>query len=225
MCGRFAIKFDTGEAEGEFLVKRTLQVFKPNYNVAPTQNIPVVYNDGENVLDSFRWGLIPSWAKDEKIGFKMINSRIETVAEKPSFRKPFIEGRVLIPASGFYEWKKTGEEKQPYYIYVKSRDIFAFAGISARWLSPKGEVRSCSIITKPASPFMSKIHERMPVILEKKYEQQWINPEIMVADDLLSMLQPNPELEAYRISSLVNSPKNNSPDLIRPFSAAKGRLL
>jgi putative SOS response-associated peptidase YedK len=217
MCGRFAIKFDTGEAKNEFLVKRVAQAVTPNYNVAPQQNIPVVYNDGENVLDSFRWGLIPDWAKDETVAYKMINSRIETVADKPSFRRAFTEGRVLIPASGYFEWQKTAEGKQPYYIHVKGRDLFAFAGISAKWQSINGEIRSCSIITTEATPFLSKIHNRMPVILDKKFEQQWINPEFEDTTELLEMLKPSPEMEAYAVSSLVNSPNNNSPEILKPI--------
>ena len=223
MCGRFAIKFDVLDAEREFDVKEVLHQFQPNYNVAPMQNIPVVFNqDGSNVLDVFRWGLIPHWAKDEKLAYKMINSRIESVAEKPSFRRAFMEGRVLIPASGFYEWKKAGDTKQPYFIHLKEKDLFAFAGISSKWTNPKGEViKTCSIITSSPNKFMEKIHDRMPVILSKKFEQKWISPEVHDKDYLLSMLAPyaDKELDAYEVSTAVNSPRNNSPDILIPLKA------
>ena len=152
----------------------------------------------------------------------MINSRVETVADKPSFRKAFVEGRVLIPASGFYEWKKIGDTKQPYYIHLKGRDLFAFAGISSQWTNQKGNViNTCSILTCSPNKLMEKIHDRMPVILSKKFEQKWISPEITEKDELLAMLAPIPdkEMDSYEVSTAVNSPRNNSPDILTPSKA------
>src|SRR3989338_3363865 len=148
MCGRFAINLNVDEVIQAFHVENVINEFKPNYNVAPTQNVPVILQaDDKIALDSFRWGLVPHWAKDKNISYKLINARAETLAEKPSFKKAFAERRCIIPASGFYEWKKTGEKKQPYFIHPK-RGFFAFAGLWEQWQ----DIKSCTIVTTSANP-------------------------------------------------------------------------
>ena len=168
------------------------------------------------------WGLIPSWAKDMSIGNKMINARAETVAEKASFKKPFKDKRCLVLANGFYEWKKTDKKnKIPYYFMLKSKQPFAFAGLWEEWKNPEGEkILSFTIITTKANELMEPIHDRMPVILKENVETQWLDPENKDTDKLLSLLQPYPAglMESYRVSDIVNSPKNDIPACVEPIA-------
>ena len=217
MCGRFTIRFTLEEANKRFNVEEIKAKFTPSYNIAPSQNIPVIYNEnGAVVLDSFRWGLIPHWAKEANIGYKMINARIETIAEKHTYNKELIEGRCLIPASGFFEWKKTDGSKKPMFIHIKNQDIIAFAGISSLWKAPDGKViKTCSIVTTSPNKFMKEIHDRMPAILPKDSESEWINPKLKDKKEILSIIKPYAaKMEAYEVSSLVNSPANNNPKVI-----------
>ena len=222
MCGRFTIKFTIEEANKEFKVKKIIEKFAPSYNVAPSQKIPVIYNEnGIVALDAYKWGLIPHWAKEPNTGYKMINARIETIAEKHTYNKELQEGRCLIPASGFFEWKKVKDSKTPMYIHLKNREIFAFAGISSKWKAPDGTIlKTCSIITTPPNAFTAKIHDRMPAILPKETETEWINPEIQDKKEILAMINtyPSKEMDAYPVSSMVNSPANNNPKVIEPFN-------
>lgn len=193
----------------------------PRYNIAPTQSIAVVINDGRNQIDFYRWGLIPSWAKDESIGNRMINARAETLAEKPSFRTALKRRRCLIPASGFYEWKKDvgGKTKTPMYIRLKGGRPFAFAGLWESWHSPDGsEIRSCTIITGEPNQLIKGIHDRMAVVLRDEDCARWIDSKEHSPDDLLPMLTPYPadQMEAYPVSRAVNSPANQGEALIRP---------
>jgi len=220
MCGRFAIKFTLEEANKRFHVEEIKAKFAPSYNIAPSQNIPVIYNEnGKIVLDSFKWGLIPHWAKEPNSGYKMINARVETLAEKHIYNKELIEGRCLIPASGFFEWKKANGSKKPMFIHVKDQDIFPFAGISSLWNAPNGKIiKTCSIVTTKPNKFMEKIHNRMPTILQKKNEEDWINPKLTDKKEIISILSSydSKEMEAYEVSSMVNSPANNNPKVIEP---------
>jgi putative SOS response-associated peptidase YedK len=221
MCGRYTIKFTLEEANRRFQVEEIRAKFTPSYNVAPSQNIPVIFDDnGKVTIDIFKWGLIPHWAKEPKIGYKMINARIETISEKRTYNKELIEGRCLIPASGFFEWKKVKEGKKPMYIHIKNQEIFAFAGISSNWKAPDGKTfKTCSIITTQPNAFMSKIHGRMPAILTKNIETKWISPDLNDKEEILKLIHPYSakDIEAYEISTMVNSPSNNNPTILQPI--------
>lgn len=216
MCGRFALysSFATIKEYADILAE--IEEIEANYNVAPGQNIPVIIknNDG-NHLEFCKWGLIPFWAKDPKIGYKMINTRAETINVKPSYKYAFLKRRCLIPANGFYEWRK--EDKQPFYIHLKERELFTFAGIWEKWNSPEGEsVQTCSIITTSANDTLEYIHNRMPVILSQRSESLWLENED--PGKLIELLQPYPqnEISCHEVSNAVNSVRNNFPGLINP---------
>lgn len=217
MCGRFAISTPTEILKARFKVLHS-EALQPNYNAAPTQNLPVILNSEPAAINLCRWGLIPGWAKDRSIGNRMINARAETLLQKPSFRGPFKHHRCLVLADGFYEWKKTSEKKIPYRISMKSDEPFAFAGLWDEWKTPDGEwLRSFTIITTEPNPLMKSLHHRMPVILSRENEAGWLQ-EIDIAE-AQKMLEPYPldDLEAYPISTLVNSPRNNSAEVMEPL--------
>lgn len=222
MCGRYSLyadyrvileRFDIDEVSFEE------EEYAENFNVAPSQQVVAVVNDGKkNRLGFLKWGLVPPWAKDEKIGYKMINARSETAAEKPSFRNAFKKKRCLVVADSFYEWKRTDDGKTPMRIKLKSGEPFAFAALWESWKSPEGKtVNTCSILTTKANELMDTIHDRMPVILTKEAEKIWLDPNVQDAEELGRLLQPfdSNELEAYEVSDAVNSPKNNGPELIK----------
>lgn len=221
MCGRYSLyadyrvlleRFDIGEASF------SEEDYSQSFNVAPSQQVVAVVSDGKkNRLGFLKWGLVPPWAKDEKIGYKMINARAETAAEKPSFRNAFKKKRCLVVADSFYEWKRTDDGKTPMRIKLKSGEPFAFAALWESWKSPEGKtVNTCSILTTRANELMGTIHDRMPVILTKEAEKIWLDPNVQDAEELGRLLQPfdSKELEAYEVSDAVNSPKNNGPELI-----------
>ncbi|MBZ5200163.1 SOS response-associated peptidase [Planomicrobium chinense] len=222
MCGRYSLyadyraileRFDIDEVSFEE------EEYAQSFNVAPSQQVVAVVNDGKkNRLGFLKWGLVPPWAKDEKIGYKMINARSETAAEKPSFRNAFKKKRCLVVADSFYEWKRTDDGKTPMRIKLKSGEPFAFAALWESWKSPEGKtVNTCSILTTKANELMDTIHDRMPVILTKEAEKIWLDPNVQDAEELGRLLQPfdSNELEAYEVSDAVNSPKNNGPELIK----------
>ena len=219
MCGRYSLFADFREIEERF-GEATFEEdeYEESYNIAPSQMVLSVINDGvKNRLGYLKWGLVPSWAKDSKVGFKMINARAETVHEKPNFRAAFKKKRCLIVADSFYEWKRTENRKVPMRIKMKNNELFAMAGLWESWKSPSGElVHTCTILTTEPNDLMSTIHDRMPVILKQKDEQTWLNPEVMTIDELKPFMIPleNGLLEAYEVSDKVNSPKNNASDLI-----------
>jgi putative SOS response-associated peptidase YedK len=218
MCGRFSFSEFDGIGERFLIEPPTL---KPNYNVAPSQDVPVIIYDGSNRLAMFRWGLIPFWAKDPSIGNKMINARAETVDEKPSFKHSLQRKRCLVLADGFYEWKKEGSTKRPHRISLKNKDLFGFAGLWDTWKSPAGDIiNSCSIITTSPNELMAVIHNRMPVILPREVEQLWLDQGITDSHFLKSLLKPYPAdlMIAYEVSTLVNSPKNNGPECLAPVT-------
>ncbi|MED3572615.1 SOS response-associated peptidase [Cytobacillus praedii] len=222
MCGRFTLTATFTEIIQRFEIAAAIEeeLYNPNYNVAPSQSVLSVINDGsKNRLGFLRWGLIPPWAKDMKIGNKMINARAETIAEKPSFRSAFKKKRCLIIADSFYEWKRHDDQtKTPMRIKLRSGDLFAMAGLWDRWISPHGEsIYSCAVITTTPNDLVKGIHDRMPAILKPNDEKIWLDPAISDIKQLNSLLNPfNQDLmETYEVSSLVNSPKNNSIDLIR----------
>ena len=221
MCGRFSNDAKPEQIEAEFKIgKLNPKLFAPRYNIAPTQMIPVVLEQsGERIIESLRWGLIPSWAKDESIGSKMINARAETLAEKPSFRDAFKKHRCIIPASGFYEWQKGSKgAKQPFYFRMKEKQVFGFAGLYEEWLDKEtGEqIETFTIITTEANKVLEPIHERMPVILKSKDYDQWLDAKEKDTAKLQKLLAPYPseEMKSYQVSKSVNSPSNDSPELI-----------
>src|SRR3972149_8083207 len=222
MCGRMTLTTDKDDLQSRFGYPDDSSVlFKPRYNIAPSQDSPVVTVKEDNrVLIMMRWGLIPFWAKEASIGYKMINAKGETVHEKPSFRKPFKEKRCLVLADGFYEWtKKDKKNKLPFRFVLKTKEPFAFAGLWDAWKTPEGEMfLTFTIITTNANELMEPIHDRMPVILHEKDEGVWLDPQLNDTDKLSTLLKPYPskEMEAYKVSTFVNSPKNNSPKCIEP---------
>lgn len=225
MCGRFVISVTWDEARKRFDIKFGSNDPLFNYNVAPSQNIPVVVSTEKgNALELYKWGLVPHWAKDPKIGYKMINARAETVADKPAYRTAFSKHRCLILANGFYEWKNVGAKKVPYFIHLKGKKVFAFAGIASRWTAPGGEnLYSCSIITTTPNKIVKSVHDRMPVILQRKNENNWLDPELTEKEKVLKLLKPRSaeEYSAYEVSTIVNSPKNISEDCIKPVGQMK----
>ncbi|MEN7436429.1 SOS response-associated peptidase [Bacillus velezensis] len=221
MCGRFTLFSEFDDIIEQFNIDQFLSEneYHPSYNVAPSQNILTIINDGSNNrMGKLRWGLIPPWSKDEKIGYKMINARAETLPEKPSFRKPLVSKRCIIPADSFYEWKRLDSKtKIPMRIKLKSSNLFAFAGLYEKWNTSEGNpLYTCTIITTKPNELMEDIHDRMPVILTDESEKEWLNPKNTDPDYLQSLLLPydSDDMEAYQVSPLVNSPKNNSPELI-----------
>ena len=221
MCGRFTLRANLNRLLMEFEAEARHE-YQPNprYNVAPTQQILTIsLIDGKRAIMARRWGLVPFWAADPKIGNSLINARAETVAEKPAFRNSFKKDRCLVIADGFYEWKKLdAKKKQPYFIHLKDDRPFAFAGLAAHW-DKAGEINSATIITTDANQLMAPIHDRMPVILPKESIQLWLDPEFQDKPELLSLLKPYPEEEmvATPVSTLVNSPKNEDPCCINPL--------
>jgi putative SOS response-associated peptidase YedK len=219
MCGRFIVDSDEREIQRTFQIKLAEAAVQPSYNVAPTQPVlTVVQRDGQRVLQAMRWGLIPVWAKDMRIGAKMINARAETVAEKPSFKRLLKSRRCLILADGFYEWHKDGARKLPMFISVKPKHPFGFAGLYDTWTSPEGQtIASCAIITTHANKLMESIHSRMPVILPQSAYCPWLDPSNQDLEELSELLLPYAgKMQAYAVSPLVNSVGHNSPENIRP---------
>ena len=222
MCGRFVGFRKIEQLKQYFPIDQADVETTANFNVAPTHEIlAIVRHDGLNVLEKLHWGLVPFWAKDIKIGYKMINARYESVAIKPSFREPFKRRRCLILADGFYEWKGTKGQKQPVFITLPNGDPFAFAGLWETWHDKEkaGDAyRSCAIITRDASPSMQQIHNRMPVILNPAVYASWLDPENQDTDQLQNVLmnQSVTELIFHPVSKQVNSVVNNDPANIKP---------
>lgn len=225
MCGRFTLASDAEILQQVFFDFEVPMNLSPRYNISPTQDIAAVPNTAEKQAEFFHWGLIPSWAKDPKIGNRMINARSETLAEKPSFRNAYKRRRCLVLADGYYEWQKIPGEKakQPVYIRLKSQKPFAVAGLWEVWQAKDMDepLKSCTIITCPPNAFLEEIHHRMPVILPVDAYAQWLSPDEQPADVLQSLLIPYPgeEMEAYPVSRFVNRPTNDSPECIAPLEA------
>jgi len=223
MCGRYTITVEEEMLFARFKVKEYGGQYSPRYNVAPTQNNPVVLVNEENkrIMTRMRWGLIPFWAKEESIGNKMINARIETITQKPSFKTAFIKRRCLVPADGYYEWRKLGAsgKKPPFRIVSKSGELFAFAGLWDVWKNEEGDViPSYTIITTKADDLVGQIHPRMPVILRPENEDKWIDPNTRDSKTLMTLLEPHPAdlMEMYEVSPLVGRANIDVADLIQP---------
>lgn len=215
MCGRFQISVKGKHISERFNVEVFDEMYTPVYNAAPSQKLPVITNTEASTLNYFKWGLIPFWAKDPRIGFKMINARAENISEKPAFRNAFARRRCLIPANGFYEWKKT--DKTPYRIFLKTDELFAFAGIWESWKDADQQpIHTFAIITTRPNSLMASIHDRMPVILKKQHEEEWLHePDLQKLSKLLLPYEAE-KMDAYPISKAVNAPVNNGPEIIVP---------
>lgn len=217
MCGRFVRHTNVHELTRLLGADWSGPELPPSYNIAPTQNILAVRRAGDHreaVL--LRWGLIPHWAKDKAIGARMINARAEGIAEKPAFRAPFRHQRCLIPADGFYEWKREGSAKQPYYIHRRDGKPLVFAGLWAHWHGEE-TIESCAIITGPANAALAPIHDRMPVILAEDDQSAWLDNDNPLLLEQLLRLHSADLLEAWPVSKAVNKPQNQRPDLIDPL--------
>jgi putative SOS response-associated peptidase YedK len=217
MCGRFTFQ-PTEEFYERFHITNRLDSLVARYNIAPGQMVPVIISQSPNQVVLMRWGLIPHWAKEEKTAYKMINARVETIAQKPTFRSLLGANRCLVPASGFYEWKGEGRDKTPYYIHSKGAEFFAFAGLYDVWLKPDGdELYTFTIITKEADEVMAHLHNRMPVILERDLENDWLDREITSAREVLDILERSAgvALDAYPVSRMVNRPSMDNQLLIQ----------
>lgn len=197
MCGRFVLITDLSVIAREFDISGPSVHFSPSRNISPGQHIPAVFSsDHGNWLASYLWGLIPFWAKDPSIGAKLFNARAETVSQKPSFKNAFAKRRCLIPADGFYEWKKEGNKKIPYFFGLKSGSPFYLAGLYETWKAPDQKlVETCTIITTGANDVVKPIHDRMPVIVPKVAQELWLNPDIKDPSRLLDILKPYPSEE------------------------------
>ena len=222
MCGRSSLTKTEKELEERFranFYSEDLERYNPlpNFNVAPTQLHPVITQQEPRTIHLYRWGLIPFWAKDIKIGAKMINARIETITEKPAFKQAFEKRRCLVPFDGYYEWLKTPEGKIPYRIKVTNTDIFSAAGLYETWRSPDGKtIHSFTIITKEAEPVIAHLHDRMPVILLPEQEQLWLDSSVPSNDVVKSLLPvPAEYLTWYRVSDRVNKVTENDAELIK----------
>ena len=221
MCGRFTLTVDPAELQDSFNDFTFPPQFAPRFNIAPTQPVLAIPNDGRNKADFFVWGLIPSWAKDPSIGNRLINARGETLAEKPSFRGGYKYKRCLVLADGFYEWMKQPgtKTKVPHFIHMKDRRPFAFAGLWDEWNGPDGsQIRSCTIVTTEPNELMAPIHNRMPVILPHDAYAQWLDTAPQTRETLQPLIRPYPaeEMAAYPVSTLVNSPKNDRAECVVP---------
>ena len=227
MCGRFTLRSSANAIADQFQLS-FLPDLQPRYNIAPTQSIAVVrlapaasdaHEAANRELVMLHWGLIPSWAKDRKIGYSTINARAETVDSKPAFRQAYQKRRCLVLCDGYYEWQKIdAKQKQPYYIHRRDDQPFALAGLWEHWQRGDQALQSCTIIVTAANPLLQSIHDRMPVILERGDYDLWLDPEAKGTPQLRELLRPlaGDDLEAYRVSTVVNSPKNDLPQCIAP---------
>jgi len=220
MCGRFTLKTERERIKEMFRLQRLGQ-FDPRYNIAPSQPVLAVRmnaENGEREGTFFKWGLIPSWAKEPSIGNNLANARADTVATKPAFRSAFKKRRCLVVADGFYEWRAGPGGKTPYYFQMKDQGPFAFAGLWERWEKGEEPVESCTLITTDANAVVGQVHNRMPVILDPGSFDTWLDPNEQRAEVLQALLAPLPDdsLTTYPVSKLVNNPKNQGPQCIEP---------
>lgn len=223
MCERFTLTIDPAELKDIFGNFTFPTRFSPRFNIAPSQPILAIPNDAKNAADFFSWGLIPSWSKDPTIARRLINACGETLAKKPSFRGGFKYKRCLVPADGFYELKTQDGQKTkvPYFVSMKDRRPFAFAGLWDEWQSPDGgSLRTCTLVTTKPNELMSTLHNRMPVILDQEDYDQWLDPAPQTPERLLPLIRPFPadKMTAYPVSKLVNNPGNDRPECIVPIS-------
>jgi putative SOS response-associated peptidase YedK len=225
MCGRFTLFLSLAEIQGFFDLLTVPFDLQPNYNVAPTQEIPVIIQqEGARHLRKFHWGLVPFWAKDTSIGSRMINARVETASSKPAFKSAFRHRRCLIPANGFYEWQGKAGSKQPFYFHLPSGEPMAFAGLWESWQEKEAAFdsepyRSCAILTTDASDSVRDVHDRMPLILKPEAYGEWLDPENKDAERIERILKTDcvRDLQRYPVSKLVNRVHNNSKACVEPL--------
>jgi putative SOS response-associated peptidase YedK len=236
MCGRYVMSKATGDLVSAFNADEAAGTdLRPSWNVAPTQKVRLVLErldpeTGEltRILETVRWGLVPSWSKDPKVGSRMINARSETVLEKPSFRSAAVRRRALVPAEGYYEWMKTADGKVPTYLRpAEEGAVLAFAGLYEFWPDPALPedhpdkwLATCTILTRPATDALGHIHDRTPVIVPEDLQADWLDPKTTAKTDVAGLLDaiPNPELVPVTVSDRVNSVRNNGPELIEPVT-------
>lgn len=230
MCGRAYETYTEEELAMQYLNRRPLRLegFRPTYNLAPTQRSPVVLvRDGERLVDQFRWGLVPFWAKSLEAAAKysLINARGEEISDKRSYAKAFRFRRCVVPLSGFYEWMRDGKHKRPFAIHRQDRAIMSVAGVWEQWQSgdATAPVLSFSIVTTRANTVMAGIHDRMPVVLGAPDVEHWLDPEVHEPERLLPLVRPCPPewLTAYEVSPAVNNPRHDSPDVLRPVAVGE----
>ncbi len=219
MCGRITLTAEPQIIAAEFGIA-TVPALSPRYNISPSQPVATILareSGAQRILKMMRWGLIPSWAKDASIGNKLINARSETVSQKPAFRQAFRHRRCLIAADGFYEWARSGKQRQPFYFQRAERQPFGLAGLWETWQSPTGDqIESCTILTTSANALMAPIHQRMPVILAPEAYEEWLRAPAERAQDLAGTLAPCPEdwLDVYPVDPMVNRPDCDTPACI-----------
>ncbi len=224
MCGRYALATPTDTLAAHFAAPPPA-VFQARYNIAPTQPVlALISGDQGNEFTHFRWGLIPSWAKDPSIGARMINARAETAAEKPAFRAALRRRRCLLPASGYFEWVADGRARQPHFIVRTDPGCLALAGIWETWERDGNLLQTCAILTCAANSDVENVHARMPVCIASGDYQQWLSD--LTVHEVVAMLQPAPagSLRSYPVSRRVNSPRNDDPDCIEPQPTAAAAL-
>lgn len=227
MCGRYSLTVDREELAAVLEVDRVFSDHHPRWNVAPTQEVPVVRDDGEGWrLDDLRWGLVPWWADDPRVGNRHINGRCETVSVRRPFRDPFLEGRrCLVPVDGFYEWRKDPGGKTPHWIARPDRGVFTLAGVWERWRDGAGgQVRSFAILTTDSNALLAPIHDRMPVVIPRAHRARWVDPGTDPGT-LGDLLHPPPEgeLEVWPVSRQVNRPANDGPELLEGVPGVRQR--
>jgi putative SOS response-associated peptidase YedK len=224
MCGRYTLRTSGERLARHFRLQRAPELpFR--YNIAPTQPVPAIRQTAEGrQLAMLRWGLVPYWSKDLRGGARMINARAESVATKPAFQAAFKQRRCLVPADGFYEWKKPSpKQREPYLIYLKDGEPFAFAGLWESWKGPEGVVETCSIITTDANELVRPLHDRMPVILATRDYDKWLDAAIEDAAQLEPLLKPYPasEMALRAVNPIVNNARNEDPRCVEPAEATR----
>ncbi len=222
MCGRFTLRTSMSVIAKQFGPANELPL-RARYNVAPTQSVPVVrIDEGQRRLTTMHWGLIPSWAKDAKIGYSTINARADTIATKPAFRAAFKKRRCLVVADGYYEWFKQGKAKKPVLYEVDGGAPFAFAGLWEQWWGPDNKdgppLESCTVVTTDANELASQVHNRMPVILGESDYETWLDPANQDAENLQQLLAPfsADRMTARPVNPIVNNARNEGPECVSP---------
>jgi putative SOS response-associated peptidase YedK len=219
MCGRFTLHHATEDVAERFAVEQTLLELKPRFNIAPSQPVAAIVQRESRVLQELKWGLVPSWARDPAIGNRLINARAETLADKPAFRSAFARGRCLIPASGYYEWKREGRSRTPMLVRRHGGEPFLMAGLYERWPTPEeGVLRSCTIITTEPNEVAALVHHRMPAILTEGAAEVWMDREFTDVEALRRILRPYPlsDLVVHPVSDRVNRATDDDRTMIEP---------
>ncbi len=218
MCGRFALAFIKGFFTRFEVIDQSAQI-QPRFNIAPSQRVPIIVSESPNKVVEMKWGLVPFWAKDPKIGNRLINARGEGISKKPAYRASVKRRRCLVPATGFYEWREEEGRKTPYYVHMKDGGLFAFAGLWDSWNKAEGEpLQTFTIITTRANSALHEIHNRMPVILRREHESLWLEQRELEPDELARIFKPYPAklVTSYEVSTDVNNARNEGEHLIEP---------